>query len=323
MSKRNFVGLSAKGTQNKKSRDSFKLEWLKVKVTTDTPDFKNVHVELSSIYEYSYKNGLKCKICATCSSFKTNTANEYATVKRWELDYCKRHLVSRIHAENVQILYNQKQGISVKSLLTEKRADRKARLDHAKRLQTNEQIRILADNVHLAINMNASMLSVQTIHDHIGKFVSLPDSWRSKNYTFEFVAAINEVVADEIFTELRESLFHTLIVDESTDIAVHKVLVLYFKYCSPISLVYETVFGGIIQLTACHAQALEQAIKEFYNEPEIDLNRLVMLTSDGASVMLGRWNGLAAFLKRTVPHLSEQHCVAHREDLALTASWER
>ena len=211
----------------------------------------------------------------------------------------------------------------MKRLLTEKLADRKARLDHAKRQQTDEeQICILMDNVLLAINMNTSMLSVQTIHDHIGKFVSLPDSWRSKNYTFEFVAAINEVVADEIFTELRASLFHTLIVDESTDIAVHKVLVLYFKYRSPNSLVYKTVFGGIIQLTACHAQALEQAVKEFYNEHEIDLNRLVMLTSDGASVMLGRRNGLAALLKRSVPHLSEQHCVAHREDLALSASWK-
>ena len=210
----------------------------------------------------------------------------------------------------------------MKSLLTEKLADRKARLDHAKRLQTNEEeICILIDNVLLAINMNASMLSVQTIHDHIGKYVSLPDSWRSKNYTFEFVAAI-KVVADEIFTKLRASLFHTLIVDKSTDIAVHKVLVLYFKYRYPNSLVYKTVFGGIIRLTEWHAQALEKAIKEFYIEHEIDLNRLVMLTSDGAAVMLGRWNGLAALLKRTVPHLSEQHCVAHREDLALTALWK-
>ena len=102
------------------------------------------------------------------------------------------------------------------------------------------------NNVLLAINMNASMLSEQTIHDHIGKYVSLPDIWRSKNYAFEFAAAINEVVADDIFTELRVSLFHTLIFDESTDIAVHKVLVLYFKYRSPNSLIYKTVFGGII-----------------------------------------------------------------------------
>ena len=84
MSKRNFVGLSTKGTQHKKSRDSFKLEWLKVEVITDTPDFKNVNFELSSIYQYSCENGLVCKICAACSSFKINTANEYATGKRWE-----------------------------------------------------------------------------------------------------------------------------------------------------------------------------------------------------------------------------------------------
>ena len=211
----------------------------------------------------------------------------------------------------------------MKSLLIEKLADRTAHLDHAKRLQTNEEEnRILIDNDLLAINMNASMLSVQTIHDHIGKYVSLPDTWPSKNYTFQFVAAINKVVAHEIFTKLRASLFHTLIADESTDIAVHKVLVLYFNYRSPNSLVYKTVFGGIIQLTECHAQALEKAIKEFYIEHEIDLNCLVMLTSNGAAVMQGRWNGLAALLKRTVLHLSEQHCVAHREDLALTASWK-
>ena len=96
--------------------------------------------------------------------------------------------------------------------------------------RTNEEeILILTDNVLFAINMNASMLSVQTIHDHIGKYVSLPDSWRSKNYAFEFVAAINKVVADEIFTKLRAFLFHTLIVDESTDIAVHKVLNTVFQ----------------------------------------------------------------------------------------------
>ena len=86
------MGLSAKGTLGEKSRDSFKLEWQKVDVTIDTPDFKNVNLELSSIYEYSYENKLKCKICAACSSFKTNTTNQYPTGKRWEawkLDYCK------------------------------------------------------------------------------------------------------------------------------------------------------------------------------------------------------------------------------------------
>ena len=86
--------MSAKGIQNIKSRDSFKLEWLKVKVSADTPDFKNADAELSSIYEYSYENGCKCKICAVCLSYTCNTGNEYATGKRWdawELHYFKQH----------------------------------------------------------------------------------------------------------------------------------------------------------------------------------------------------------------------------------------
>ena len=53
MNKRNFEGLTSKGTKNKKTRDSFNPEWLKLKVTTDTPDLKGAQVELSSIYEYS------------------------------------------------------------------------------------------------------------------------------------------------------------------------------------------------------------------------------------------------------------------------------
>ena len=211
----------------------------------------------------------------------------------------------------------------MKRLMTEKPTDRKAHLDHVKRLQTNgKQICILMDNALLAIKINASMLSVQTIPDHIRKFVSLSDSWQSKIYTFEFVAAINKVVANDMFTELHASLFHSLIVNESTDIAVYKVLVLYFKYRSPNSLVYKTVLGGIILLTTCHDPDLEQAVKEFYNEHEIGINRLVMLTSNDALVMLVRWSGLAALLKRTAPPLSKQHCVAHREDQALTASWK-
>ena len=57
---------------------------------------------------------------------------------------------------------------------------------------------------------------------------------------------------------------------------------------------------------ACNAPALKKAIKGYYSDHQIDVNHLVMLTSDGASVMLGRWNGLSALLKSTVLHLSEQ-----------------
>ena len=42
-----------------------------------------------------------------------------------------------------------------------------------------------------------------------------------------------------------------------------------------------------------------------------------MFTSDGAAVMLGKGNGVAKLLKNFVPHIIEQRCVAHREDLEI------
>lgn len=116
---------------------------------------------------------------------------------------------------------------------------------------------------------------------------------------------------------VKNAPWHTLIVDESTDITVHKMLVLYIKYREENDVNYKTVFAGIIQLTACTAHDFVQAITQFYSKHGVDLQKMVMLTSDGTSVMLGKHNGVAAFLKWQIPHLTEQHCMAHREDFGI------
>ena len=50
---------------------------------------------------------------------------------------------------------------------------------------------------------------------------------------------------------------------------------------------------------------------------------LVMFTSDGAAVMLGKRNGVPKLLKNFVPYIIEQHCVAHREDLEIDDAWSK
>lgn len=104
--------------------------------------------------------------------------------------------------------------------------EKKNELSH-KTKSDPEQVKVLVDNVLLAIKMNASMLSVKQIHDHMAKYVSLPESWRSKNYAFEFVNSIYEIVQNETMCSVQNAPWHTLIVDDSTDISVHKILVLY------------------------------------------------------------------------------------------------
>lgn len=190
------------------------------------------------------------------------------------------------------------------------KTERKGTSCYTKKISDPEQVKVLIDNILLAIKMNASMLSVQQIHDHMAKYASIPESWRSKNYAFEFVNSINEIVQNETMCNVKNAPWHTLIVDESTDITVHKMLVIYIKYREENDVNYKTVFGGIIQLTACTAKDIVQAITQFYFKHGLDMQRMVMLTSDGASVMLGK--RVAALLKRQIPHLTEQHCVAHR-----------
>ena len=166
------------------------------------------------------------------------------------------------------------------------------------------------------------MLSAQSIHEHVAKYVEIPENWRSKNYAFEFVECISFVLKLELMTELRNSAFHTLVIDESIDISIPKMLIVYFKYRFETEIVCKTIFDGITKLSECNSISIVTAIKQLYNENDLNLQKMVMLASDSASVMLGKNNGVAAILKREIPHLYEQHCVAQREELAVEDAWK-
>ncbi|CAM2113562.1 unnamed protein product [Caretta caretta] len=148
----------------------------------------------------------------------------------------------------------------------------------------------------------------------MAKYLHVPTSWCRKNYTFGFLESINSVVHAEIMLQIRLSSYHPLIIDENTAISVNKMLIIYFKFRTAASAVHKTMLGEIIKLSACNVQA---AIKDFYTWNKLDMMKTMMFTSDGASVMLGRNNGVATQVKQCIPHLIEQHCVAHREDLGL------
>ena len=316
MAKRTGCGTATQKAKIKKKCGSFKMEWL-----SDYVRIEEEEVKLGEIFSFSSEKGLLCKTC--CEAKIASEFSEGKVWTEWKLDYLQRHTQQKSHLNAVGIVRRRKMGMGIGTLLQESAIDREKRkeLSHKKKSDPG-QVKVLIDNILLAIKMNASMLSVQQIHDHMANYVSIPESWRSKNYAFEFVNSINEIVQNETMRNVKNAPWHTLIVDESTDITVKKMLVLYIKYREKNEINYKTVFGGIIQLTACTAHDIVQAITQFYSKHGLDLQRMVMLTSDGASVMLGKHNGVAALLKRQIPHLTEQNCVAHREDLGIDDAWK-
>ena len=53
-------------------------------------------------------------------------------------------------------------------------------------------------------------------------------------------------------TELQKSAFHTLIIDECTDIYVLEMLIVYFKYRPETETVCKMLFGGVAELSVCN-----------------------------------------------------------------------
>jgi len=306
MSKRQCSSLS-NVLKKKKCSAKFKPEWLDELAETELPTAsKIVKVKLGDIFVY--RGGTDDVVCKLCQEAKA--VNDFSNGKRrddWKIDYLKRHMSHKVHLDSVSKLRCQKSG-GLLRLLNESADDRNQRVEFSqRRIAIGDEVKTLIDNVLLAIKINVSMSAVQEIHDHMAKYVSLPGSWRSKNYAFEFVECINSVVHKVIMAELRNASYRTLIVDESTDISVTKMLILYVKFRPHGDINYKTVFAGIYRLTACDSKAIVAAIKQFYGDNDIDIMRMVMLTSDGASVMLSRENGVAAQLRRDIPHLLEQH----------------
>ena len=187
----------------------------------------------------------------------------------------------------------------------------------------SREVKTLIDSVLLSVKLNLSILSCQVINDHMSKYTKLSRSWRNKNYGFEFLKSINFVVMEEVMQSIKQAT--CLIIDESNDISSTKMLILYIKYCTAndCRLMTKTIFAGIISLARCDSHSILEEIKKFYTTNNLDIQKMIMFTSDGAAVMLGKRNGVAKLLKNFVSHIIEQHCVAHREDLGINDAWSK
>ena len=131
----------------------------------------------------------------------------------------------------------------------------------------------------------------------------------------EIVSALGEVIRRKIVTQIQESEFVVLMIDETTDVAVMKQLVLYGRFIHDGAV--QTLFLQIVQIPDGTAVTIVDTVKKFCDEWNLDIKRkLCGLGSDGASVMLGMRGGVATLLKKEVPFMIANHCIAHRLALA-------
>lgn len=77
-------------------------------------------------------------------------------------------------------------------------------------------------------------------------------------------------------------------------------------------------FLDLVELKECNADAICHALKDSLKRNGLELQTLIALGTDNASVMIGVNSGVHARLKSEVPHLILVKCVCHSLQLAVS-----
>lgn len=129
--------------------------------------------------------------------------------------------------------------------------------------------------------------------------------------TPHFMDSLKEDIADEKYS---------LLIDESTDISVVKLLGVTVRYFSRKLKKTVSTFLGIVELEDGTAQSIVSAIKKLLCDVQLDPQNLLGIGVDNASVNVGLNNGVCELLKKDLqlPNLIMVRCVCHSIQLALS-----
>ncbi|KAJ8043554.1 hypothetical protein HOLleu_10692 [Holothuria leucospilota] len=134
----------------------------------------------------------------------------------------------------------------------------------------------------------------------------------------ELLDAMCQTIRQTIQRDIIASTYFGMMVDETTDIAVLKQLIVFIRVTDKDSnkLKQKTSFFDIKDIPDGRADTITRELKKMLDEGGIDFTDMAGFGSDGASVMVGRRNGVASKLREEIPTLINIHCVAHRLALA-------
>lgn len=138
----------------------------------------------------------------------------------------------------------------------------------------------------------------------------------------EMFILMGDMVKSEVVKKAQQASFMGLLIDEVMDIAQREQLVSFIRYVDQDTYKVKTDFLAVNDIlessTSANAETIKSVVVKQLSDCDLDINKLsgLSLTTDGASVMVGKENGAAAKLKREAKMLLNVHCICHRLALA-------
>ena len=149
-------------------------------------------------------------------------------------------------------------------------------------------------------NYDSLLKTVQFILKHL--YQGENAKYTSQCVIQEFLQTLGNQIEELQLQEVKKCPRFSLMIDESTDVAVLNEMVVYIRYITPHAEV-KTSFMKILELFNGTAQTSEEAVVNYLDNTNLPFSNMVGFATDGARVMTGRLNGVAARLKRRQPVL--------------------
>ena len=149
--------------------------------------------------------------------------------------------------------------------------------------------------------------------------VDLGNTYFNDHACKNFIESSAEILKADLSEKLNNASprFFSAMADGSTDSGIIEQELLFVRYLNnglPVNR-----FLTVQSVKHANADGILQAIDNGFNYANVInwKDGLVGFGADGASVMMGRQNGVLKKIKDDVPHLIEMHCVAHKLELAI------
>ena len=138
----------------------------------------------------------------------------------------------------------------------------------------------------------------------------------------EILITLGQTVARQVLTNVRRARAFGMPLDEVTDISVQEMLLAFIQYFSQESGMTWVKFLFVQNLLdeseSPNSQAILNTAISKLEEFNLKMDHCMSLVSDGASVMTGHRNGLAAKLKEVNKNMISFHCICHKLALECT-----
>ena len=129
---------------------------------------------------------------------------------------------------------------------------------------------------------------------------------------------LGESIQEIILERTRRARSFGILADEAADVAVLQQLIIFLKYVNPDTGMAKTEFLAtkcIDDRRGANAEVITDHILDTLRECDLEVRNLNSF-SDGASVITGEHNGVAARVNRVNKVILNFHCICHRLALA-------